>query len=71
MNISFPDRGGAVAAVASSLAADIVLSAGADVRDLRKAARDVADQAFARAALYDEDGAYPAADVALRSRTAS
>ncbi len=64
MNISFPDRGGAVAAVASSLAADIVLSAGADVRDLRKAARDVADQAFARAALYDEDGAYPAADVA-------
>ena len=64
MNISFPDRGRAVAADASSLAADIVLPAGEGVRDLRKAARDVADQAFARAALYDEDGAYPAADVA-------
>ena len=33
-------------------------------RDLCLAARDIADQAFARAALYDEDGAYPLADVA-------
>ena len=36
MNISFPDRGRAVAADASSLAADIVLPAGAGVRDLRR-----------------------------------
>ncbi len=64
MNLNFPDRCEAVAADVSSLAADIVLPVGAGVRDLRKAARDVADQAFARAGLYDEDGAYPAADVA-------
>ena len=64
MNLNFPDRDGAVAADVSSFAADLVLPAGVGVRDLRKAARDVADQAFARAALYDEDGAYPLADVA-------
>jgi alkylation response protein AidB-like acyl-CoA dehydrogenase len=33
-------------------------------RLLQRSARDVAEQAFARAADYDEDGAYPAADVA-------
>ena len=31
---------------------------------MQRSARDVAEQAFARAADYDEDGAYPAADVA-------
>jgi alkylation response protein AidB-like acyl-CoA dehydrogenase len=34
-------------------------------RLLQRSARDVAEQAFARAGDYDEDGAYPAADVAL------
>jgi alkylation response protein AidB-like acyl-CoA dehydrogenase len=33
-------------------------------RVLQRCARDVAEQAFARAGDYDEDGAYPAADVA-------
>jgi alkylation response protein AidB-like acyl-CoA dehydrogenase len=33
-------------------------------RLLRRRAREVAEQAFARADAYDEDGAYPAADVA-------
>jgi alkylation response protein AidB-like acyl-CoA dehydrogenase len=33
-------------------------------RLLQRSARDVAEQAFARAGDYDEDGAYPAADVA-------
>jgi alkylation response protein AidB-like acyl-CoA dehydrogenase len=33
-------------------------------RLLQRSARDVAEKAFARAADYDEDGAYPAADVA-------
>jgi alkylation response protein AidB-like acyl-CoA dehydrogenase len=33
-------------------------------RLLQRSAREVAEQAFARAADYDEDGAYPAADVA-------
>jgi alkylation response protein AidB-like acyl-CoA dehydrogenase len=33
-------------------------------RLLRRAAREVAEHAFARAADYDEDGAYPGADVA-------
>ena len=32
-------------------------------RLLQRSARDVAEKAFARAADYDEDGAYPAADV--------
>ncbi len=64
MNVNFPARGGAVAATGSSFAAEIVPLAGARGRGLRLAARDVADQAFARAALYDEDGAYPLADVA-------
>ena len=31
---------------------------------LQRSARDVAEKAFARAGEYDEDGAYPAADVA-------
>jgi alkylation response protein AidB-like acyl-CoA dehydrogenase len=36
-------------------------------RSLQKRARDVAEEAFARAGAYDEDGAYPAADIdALR-----
>ena len=30
---------------------------------LQRLARDVAEKAFARASEYDEDGAYPAADV--------
>src|ERR1700685_2574924 len=33
-------------------------------RLLQRSARDVAEKAFARAGEYDEDGAYPAADVA-------
>jgi alkylation response protein AidB-like acyl-CoA dehydrogenase len=33
-------------------------------RQLHRAARDVAERAFARAGEYDEDGAYPGADVA-------
>jgi alkylation response protein AidB-like acyl-CoA dehydrogenase len=33
-------------------------------RVLQRSARDVAEKAFARAGEYDEDGAYPAADVA-------
>jgi alkylation response protein AidB-like acyl-CoA dehydrogenase len=33
-------------------------------RALRREAREVAEQAFERAGAYDEDGAYPAADVA-------
>jgi alkylation response protein AidB-like acyl-CoA dehydrogenase len=33
-------------------------------RLLRRRAREVAEQAFARAGAYDEDGAYPASDVA-------
>lgn len=33
-------------------------------RLLRRRAREVGDRAFARAGAYDEDGAYPAADVA-------
>ena len=33
-------------------------------RHLLRSARDVAEKAFARAGEYDEDGAYPAADVA-------
>ena len=33
-------------------------------RLLQRSAQDVAEKAFARAAEYDEDGAYPAADVA-------
>src|ERR1700721_56623 len=32
-------------------------------RLLQRSARDVAEKAFARAGAYDEDGAYPAADV--------
>jgi alkylation response protein AidB-like acyl-CoA dehydrogenase len=52
------------AADRSSVAGDIVLAPGAGLRDLRKGAREVADQAFARAGGYDEDGAYPLADVA-------
>jgi hypothetical protein len=63
MNVNFPDRGGAVAASRSSFAAEIVPIAEVHGRGLRLAARDVADQAFARAALHDEDGAYPLADV--------
>ena len=64
MNVNFPDRGGALAASGSSFAAEIVPLAEVHGRGLRLAARDVAEQAFARAALYDEDGAYPLADVA-------
>ena len=33
-------------------------------RLLQRSARDVAERAFARAGEYDEDGAFPAADVA-------
>ena len=33
-------------------------------RLLQRSARDVAEKAFARAGEYDEDGAYPASDVA-------
>src|ERR1700722_3698501 len=33
-------------------------------RSLQRSARDVAERAFARAGEYDEDGAFPAADVA-------
>jgi alkylation response protein AidB-like acyl-CoA dehydrogenase len=33
-------------------------------RLLQRSARDIAETAFARADDYDEDGAYPAADVA-------
>ena len=33
-------------------------------RLLQRSARDVAEKAFARAGEYDEDGVYPAADVA-------
>jgi alkylation response protein AidB-like acyl-CoA dehydrogenase len=64
MNVNFPDRGGALAASGSSFAADIVRLPEARGRGLRLAARDVADQAFARAAFCDEDGGYPLADVA-------
>ncbi len=64
MNLNFPNRVGALAADASSLAAEIVPPAEVHGRRLRLAARDVAGHAFARAALYDEDGAYPLADVA-------
>ena len=64
MNVNFPDRGGAVAASGSAFPAEIVRLPEVRGRGLRLAARDVADQAFARAALYDEDGAYPLADVA-------
>ena len=64
MNVNFPDRGGAVAASGSAFPAEIVRLPEVRGRGLRLAARDVADQAFARAALYDEDGAYPIADVA-------
>jgi alkylation response protein AidB-like acyl-CoA dehydrogenase len=53
----------AVAAGGSSVAADIVLAPEAGPRDLRKGAREVADQAFARAGGYDKDGAYPLADL--------
>ena len=63
MNLDFPDRGGAVAAGARSLSADIVLPAESRGRALRRAAQDVADQAFARASVFDQDGAYPLADV--------
>ena len=64
MDLNPPYRSGAVAAGGSSLAADIVLAAEARGRDLRRAARDIGDQAFARAGRYDEDGAFPLADVA-------
>ena len=63
MNFNVSDRGGTVAAGAPSLAADGVWPAEMPGRDLRRAARDVADQAFARAGLSDEDGAYPLLDV--------
>jgi alkylation response protein AidB-like acyl-CoA dehydrogenase len=33
-------------------------------RQLQRSARDVAEKAFARAGEYDEDGAYPGADIA-------
>ena len=33
-------------------------------RLLQRSARDVAEKAFARAEEYDEDGAYPGADIA-------
>jgi alkylation response protein AidB-like acyl-CoA dehydrogenase len=64
MNLNFADRDGASAADVASFAADIIPLVETGARDLRKAAHDVADQAFARAGLYDEDGAYPLADVA-------
>ena len=57
MNVNFPDSGGAVAASGSSFAAEIVPLAEVRGRGLRLAAHDVADQAFARAAFYDQDGA--------------
>jgi alkylation response protein AidB-like acyl-CoA dehydrogenase len=37
-------------------------------RLLQRSARDVAERAFARASEYDEDGAYPAADIAALHR---
>src|SRR6202522_3865912 len=37
-------------------------------RQLQRSARDVAERAFARASEYDEDGAYPAADIAALHR---
>ena len=64
MNVNFPDRGGAVAASGSAFPAEIVRLPEVRGRGLRLAARDVAVQAFARAALYDEDGSSPLADVA-------
>jgi alkylation response protein AidB-like acyl-CoA dehydrogenase len=55
----------AVSAVPASAEVISLLDDRASIRRLlRRSARDVAEQAFARAADYDEDGAYPAADVA-------
>ena len=38
-------------------------------RQLQRSARDIAERAFARAGEYDEDGAYPGADIAALYET--
>ena len=55
---------GGIPVVAEALARFDALMTAPDPDALPKGAREVAEQAFARAAEYDEDGAYPAADVA-------
>jgi alkylation response protein AidB-like acyl-CoA dehydrogenase len=55
---------GARAAPASAEVISLSDERASSRRLLQRSARDVAEKAFARAADYDEDGAYPAADVA-------
>jgi alkylation response protein AidB-like acyl-CoA dehydrogenase len=55
---------GARAAPASAEVISLSDERASSPRLLQRSARDVAEKAFARAADYDEDGAYPAADVA-------
>jgi alkylation response protein AidB-like acyl-CoA dehydrogenase len=55
---------GALAAPASAEVISLSDECASSRRLLQRSARDVAEKAFARAADYDEDAAYPAADVA-------